>query len=379
MKKECIYICTVLMFLFSTNIKAQILLVPEIEQEENQWCWAGVSKCILDYYGFVQQQCIIAEYARSQNIPQFGNTDCCTSPVSCNNWNWSWGANGSIEDILLNFGGITTTNLGFSLTQTQWQAEINNNTPFVVRIGWNNGGGHFVVGYGISGSDYYTMDPWFNEGFTISTYNWVVTGQGGAGAWTHSQTLSPSPVTSGCTDSIACNYNTNASIDDGSCVYSVVWQQAPTICLGTYYTIGNSSYNISGNYTDTLSILNGCDSIIYTSLTVNNPPVVTILPSGIDLVVSGAQTYLWNTSENTGSITPTTNGLYWCIGTDLTGCISDTVYFEVTSITSISDLNSAKQLFRIINVLGKETPFKKNTPLFFIYDDGTVEKKIIIE
>ena len=35
--------------LFLTNINAQILLVPEIEQEQNQWCWAGVSKCF-DYY-----------------------------------------------------------------------------------------------------------------------------------------------------------------------------------------------------------------------------------------------------------------------------------------------------------------------------------------
>jgi len=38
-----------------------------------------------------------------------------------------------------------------------------------------------------------------------------------------------------------------------------------------------------------------------------------------------------------------------------------------------------KQLLRIVDVLGKETPYKKNTPLFYIYNDGTVEKKIIVE
>jgi hypothetical protein len=30
-------------------------------------------------------------------------------------------------------------------------------------------------------------------------------------------------------------------------------------------------------------------------------------------------------------------------------------------------------------VLGKETPYRRNTPLFYIYDGGKVEKKIIIE
>jgi hypothetical protein len=29
--------------------------------------------------------------------------------------------------------------------------------------------------------------------------------------------------------------------------------------------------------------------------------------------------------------------------------------------------------------LGRETKEKKNEPLFYIYDDGTVEKKIILE
>jgi len=34
---------------------------------------------------------------------------------------------------------------------------------------------------------------------------------------------------------------------------------------------------------------------------------------------------------------------------------------------------------KIIDVLGREIKAIKNTPLFFIYDDGTVEKRIIIE
>ena len=30
-------------------------------------------------------------------------------------------------------------------------------------------------------------------------------------------------------------------------------------------------------------------------------------------------------------------------------------------------------------MLGQETPYKKNITLFYIYDDGTVEKRIVIE
>ena len=34
---------------------------------------------------------------------------------------------------------------------------------------------------------------------------------------------------------------------------------------------------------------------------------------------------------------------------------------------------------KIIDVLGRENKGTKNEPLFYIYDDGTVEKKIILE
>ena len=38
-----------------------------------------------------------------------------------------------------------------------------------------------------------------------------------------------------------------------------------------------------------------------------------------------------------------------------------------------------KKLVKIINILGREVKKTRNTPLFYIYDDGTVEKKIILE
>ena len=49
-------------------------------------------------------------------------------------------------------------------------------------------------------------------------------------------------------------------------------------------------------------------------------------------------------------------------------------------ISSISNINENKsKLVKIIDVLGKESTSRRNIPLFYIYDNGTVEKKIIIE
>ena len=44
-----------------------------------------------------------------------------------------------------------------------------------------------------------------------------------------------------------------------------------------------------------------------------------------------------------------------------------------------SGINKNKKLVKITDILGREVEEKRNTPLFYIYNDGTVEKKIIIE
>ena len=49
--------------------------------------------------------------------------------------------------------------------------------------------------------------------------------------------------------------------------------------------------------------------------------------------------------------------------------------------TAISDdnISSNRNVIKITDLLGQETPYRKNTPLFYIFDDGTVEKRIVIE
>ena len=62
--------------------------------------------------------------------------------------------------------------------------------------------------------------------------------------------------------------------------------------------------------------------------------------------------------------------------------LNNSMYFSDSCISSpvnIENQETNKNLVKITNVLGRETPYSKNTPLFYIFDDGTVEKRIVIE
>jgi len=80
---------------------------------------------------------------------------------------------------------------------------------------------------------------------------------------------------------------------------------------------------------------------------------------------------MWN---NSGTFSLTV------IETDINGCRGEELTIIVSIIiSSIEEINNTKILKKITDVLGKETKKEHNTPLFYIYDDGTVEKKILIE
>jgi len=233
----------------------------------------------------------------------------------------------------------------------------------------------------------------------------------------------------GCTDLLACNYDSLANTDVNSCVYltstnyitecdAYSWNGQTYTSSGVHNFVSTNSNGCDSTATLNLTINNSttstttdtvCDSYpwiingsIYTSsvidsvigvnaagctetnildLTIGGSPVVTISQNGIDLEVTISDSYYWNTLAITQTITPNANGWYWCIVTDVNGCIGDTAYFEVINIVSV--INEAKntdsQLLKITDMLGQETPYRKNTPLFYIYDDGIVEKKIILE
>ena len=193
MKKYKKYI--LLIFLgVSITANSQVLNVPEITQEQTEWCWAGVSKCVLEYYGYPHLQCEIAEYTRNVSTwHNFGSTPCCDNALQgCNYWNYSWGEMGSIQDILVHFGSIYNYVVGAFLSIADIQNNINQQRPFIIRWGRVSGSGHFLVGHGIQGNNVYYMDPWFGEGFKISTYENLKSD--GLHEWTHTNILSVSPA-----------------------------------------------------------------------------------------------------------------------------------------------------------------------------------------
>ena len=66
-----------------------------------------------------------------------------------------------------------------------------------------------------------------------------------------------------------------------------------TVCEGDTYLIGNSSYTMPGSYTDILTSINGCDSLVNTNLTVYPISVVNnnyVICEG-DIVTVGNNSY----------------------------------------------------------------------------------------
>ena len=63
------------------------------------------------------------------------------------------------------------------------------------------------------------------------------------------------------------------------------------------------------------------------------------------------------------------------------GHVAEFFYFSTPSSTdeAASNISSERELLKVTDLLGRETKGIKNEVLFYIYDDGTVEKRIVIE
>jgi len=131
--------------------------------------------------------------------------------------------------------------------------------------------------------------------------------------------------------------------------------------------IGSNYYTISGAYTDTLTSVNGCDSVVNTNLTIGQNT------SSYDTLSVGAS-IVWN------GMPLNVSGDYSVTLINSVGCDSIVNLNLTITTTGISDIpNNKSNLVKITDMLGQETPYRRNTPLFYIYDDGTVEKRIVIE
>ncbi len=139
------------------------------------------------------------------------------------------------------------------------------------------------------------------------------------------------------------------------------------ICNGDSIIIGSNVYSNQGNFIDSLNNINGCDSIINTNISINYETY------SYDTIISN-NSIQWNDMylEFSGNYSDTLSNSYGCdsiINLNLT----------ILNTTGFTELLNKRNIIKIIDVLGIETVNKKNKTLFYIYDDGSVEKKIIIE
>ena len=52
---------------------------------------------------------------------------------------------------------------------------------------------------------------------------------------------------------------------------------------------------------------------------------------------------------------------------------------DCSNTSSLTELSTSKNLIQILDLMGRETSFKPNTPLIYVYDDGSTEKVFAIE
>ena len=77
----------------------------------------------------------------------------------------------------------------------------------------------------------------------------------------------------------------------------------------------------------------------------------------------------------------TTSGDYSVTLFNSVGCdsiVNLNFTFNLTSAINYNTINQ-RTLIKITDLLGRETNSQNNRTLFYIFDDGTVEKKIILE
>jgi hypothetical protein len=318
----------------------------------------------LTYLGCVGNQ--LSSLNVSQNTALTG--------LSCGNnqlYNLDVSQNTALTMLFCGGNQLTSLNLSQNTALTQLGCDGNQLTSLGVRNGNNT---NFVNFNATGNPNLYCIDV---DDATWSTANWTYIDS-------QSYFSNNCSVIYGCTDTLACNYNSLADTDDGSCVYLTTSIDNVGNHCYSYTWIDGITYTSSNNSAiHTLQTVNGCDSVFTLNLTITGNPIGQISQFGVTLQVAafsgvGPYTYTWNTSASTQTITPTANGTYWCVITDANGCVSDTSYYNY-STTAINEINTTKQLLRITDLLGQETPYRRNTTLFYIYNDGTVEKKVVVE
>lgn len=144
-------------------------------QTQSNWCWAATSKSVSYFYSALTPwtQCKVAGSEL--------NKTCCTTPVpSVCNVPWY------LDRALTRTGNFVSMQ-GGTISYARIKQELDRGLVVGTRIGWNGGGGHFMVIYGVAKIGFleylYIDDPIYGKSFL--TYAQFATNYKGSGRWTH--------------------------------------------------------------------------------------------------------------------------------------------------------------------------------------------------
>ena len=152
----------------------------------------------------------------------------------------------------------------------------------------------------------------------------------------------------------------------------------------SYLWIDGNTYTSSNNSAQyTLMNVQGCDSTVTLNLTIEPLPNINVTQGSTELTANqNGATYQWLDCDNNYAVingetnqsyTPAATGNY-AVEVNMNGCVDTSACFLV-DYTGIEELiQTEKELVKIVDFMGRETEFKPNTPLIFIYSDGTQER-----
>ncbi len=178
-------------------------------------------------------------------------------------------------------------------------------------------------------------------------------------------------------NTLSCNYNnlTNLDLSNNIELISVdcAYNQITTI-------------DVSNN--NDLIMLSAENNLLSSIDVTNNTQLINLICYSNQLLIAdvrngnniNAEWYMFSDNPNLECINvdnPTYSTNNWLVSF---GMIDSTMYFSsnCSSLTSTLKFSSNKEILKITDLLGRETK-QTNQPLLYLYDDGTVEKRIVIE
>ncbi len=100
-----------------------------------------------------------------------------------------------------------------------------------------------------------------------------------------------------------------------------------SMCQGESYNFNGQNLTASGTYTQNLSTVNGCDSIVTLTLTVKSLPTPVILGNttlcqgqSTTLTANGGTSYAWSNGSTNNNISVSQSGVYTVTATNAEGC-----------------------------------------------------------